>query len=109
MVQESVPYNKLFYLGYLYNVLQSLKGKKVNPSTSRWTCSWIVNQFERHIDSLKIEDKAIHNFIKEAKERFKGYKNETDIINENDAKWVSEQMTGLWHVRPAIYLILLLV
>ena len=96
MVQESVPYDKLFYLGYLYDKLLSLGGKRVNPSTSDWTCSWIVNQFEDRIDSLKIEDKAIHNFIGEAKKRFEGYKNETDIINETDRKWISDQLTGFW-------------
>lgn len=97
MVQESVPYDKLFYLGYLYYDLQgNLKGRPVNPSTSSWTCSWTVNQFEDRIDSLNIEDKAIHNFIGEAKKRFEGYKNETDIINETDRKWISDQLTGFW-------------
>ncbi|MEM1557824.1 MAG: hypothetical protein QXL27_09055 [Candidatus Bathyarchaeia archaeon] len=90
-------YSMLFYLGYLYKILQDIKaGSAVKPKSTKWTVLWVLNQFKKRLNWIGINDPTITKFVNKW-EKFlsKNYRGD-QLLNELHAKRLSDELTALW-------------
>ncbi|MCL4379516.1 MAG: hypothetical protein M1160_02075 [Candidatus Marsarchaeota archaeon] len=95
---DMAHYSDIFYLGYLYNILQDdMAGRNLGSESKAWSAIWILNTFREYLVRTGINDKGLDMFIEEAKETFNKYDKGVTLVKATDAAEIKTKLSGMWN------------